>query len=109
MALHATDPAFLALRLTRDDAVCGEVAQRAYRGMAFRHQGMHDAAHESLKEALKARSRDMSIRHLALSERAEHYLAQNKKAMARKDLEHVLADDSGVEGVAERLAALSDA
>jgi hypothetical protein len=29
--------------------------------MAFRHQGMHDAAHESLKEALKARSRDMSI------------------------------------------------
>jgi hypothetical protein len=37
------------------------------------------------------------------------YLAQNKKAMARKDLEHILADDSGVEGVAERLAALSDA
>jgi hypothetical protein len=64
--------------------VCGVVAQRAYRGMAFRHQGMHDAAHESLKEALKARSRDMSIRHLALSERAETYLAQNKKARPAK-------------------------
>jgi tetratricopeptide (TPR) repeat protein len=80
-----------------------------YRGMAFRRQGMHDAAHEVLKEALKAPSRDMSIRHLALSERAENYLAQNKRAMARKDLERILADDSTVEGVAERLAALSDA
>ena len=52
--------------------------------MAFRQQGMHDAAHEVLKEALKARSRDMSIRHLALSERTENYLVQNKRAMARK-------------------------
>jgi hypothetical protein len=62
-----------------------------------------------LKEALKAPSRDMSIRHLALSERAENDLAQNKRAMARKDLERILADDSTVDGVAERLAALSDA
>jgi tetratricopeptide (TPR) repeat protein len=79
-----------------------------FRGMAFRQQGMHDAAHEVLKEALKARSRDMSIRHLALSERAANYLAQNKKAMARKDLERILAEDSDVDGVAERLEALGD-
>jgi tetratricopeptide (TPR) repeat protein len=80
----------------------------AYRGMAFRHQGMHDAAHESLKEALKARSRDMSIRHLALSERAANYAAQGKKAMARKDLERILAEDSTYPGLTEALAELSD-
>ena len=78
----------------------------AYRGLAFRNKGLLDAAHETLKEALKSKSRDPAIRHLALLERADNYLAQNKKAMARKDLERVLAEDSTVAGVAERLAAL---
>ena len=66
------------------------------RGQAFREQGFHDAAHESLKEALRSRSREASIRHLALAERAQNYLAQGKKAMARKDLERILAEDSDV-------------
>ena len=79
-----------------------------YRGMAFREQGFHDAAHEALKEALRARSRPAEIRHLALSERAANYLAQGKKGMARKDLERILAEDSNYEGVRERLAALAD-
>jgi tetratricopeptide (TPR) repeat protein len=78
-----------------------------YRGMAFRQQGFHDAAYESLKEALRSRSRPAEIRHLALSERATNYEAQGKKAMARKDLERVLAEDSNYEGVRERLAELS--
>jgi tetratricopeptide (TPR) repeat protein len=78
----------------------------AYRGMALRQKGLNDAAHEALKEALKARSRDASIRHLALLERADNYLAQGKKAMARKDLERVLAEDSTFNGVAERLSTL---
>jgi tetratricopeptide (TPR) repeat protein len=78
-----------------------------YRGMAFREQGFHDAAHESLKEALRSRSRPAEIRHLALSERAANYAAQGKKAMARKDLERILAEDSGYEHVRERLAELS--
>jgi Tfp pilus assembly protein PilF len=74
--------------------------------MALRQKGLNDAAHEALKEALKARSRDASIRHLALLERADNYLAQGKKAMARKDLERVLAEDSTFNGVAERLSTL---
>jgi tetratricopeptide (TPR) repeat protein len=79
-----------------------------YRGMALRQKGFTDAAHEALKEALRARSRSAAIRHLALVERADNYLAQNKKAMARKDLERILAEDSTVEGVADRLAALQE-
>jgi tetratricopeptide (TPR) repeat protein len=78
-----------------------------FRGAAFRRQGFHDAAHESLKQALRSRSRAAPIRHLALSERAENYLAQGKKAMARKDLERILAEDSGYEGVRERLDELA--
>ena len=77
-----------------------------FRGAAFRRQGFHDAAHETLKEALRSRSRAAPIRHLAFSERADNYLAQGKKAMARKDLERILAEDSDYEGVRERLADL---
>jgi tetratricopeptide (TPR) repeat protein len=78
-----------------------------FRGQAFREQGFHDAAHEALKQALRSRSRAAPIRHLALSERAQNYLAQGKKAMARKDLERILAEDSSYEGVRERLADLA--
>jgi tetratricopeptide (TPR) repeat protein len=77
-----------------------------FRGQALREQGFHDAAHEALKEALRSRSRVGPIRHQALSERAENHLAQGKKAMARKDLERILAEDSTYEAVRERLAAL---
>lgn len=78
-----------------------------FRGQAFREQGFHDAAHEALKEALRSRSRAPEIRHHALTERAQNYLAQGKKGMARKDLERILAEDSSYEGVRERLAELT--
>jgi tetratricopeptide (TPR) repeat protein len=78
-----------------------------FRGSAFRQQGFHEAAHEALKEALRSRSRAAPIRHLALSERAANFLAQGKKSQARKDLERVLAEDSGYEGVREQLAELA--
>jgi tetratricopeptide (TPR) repeat protein len=78
----------------------------AFRGSAFRQQGFHDAAHETLKEALRSRSRAAPIRHFALSERAANYSAQGKKAQARKDLERILAEDSSYEGVKETLAEL---
>ncbi len=79
-----------------------------YRGRAFRLEGLHDAAHVALKEALRSRSRMPEVRHLALSERAANYAAQGKKAMARKDLERILAEDSTYPGVTEALAALAD-
>jgi tetratricopeptide (TPR) repeat protein len=78
-----------------------------FRGRAFREQGFHDAAHEALKEALRARSRAAPIRHLALADRAQNYLAQGKKSQARKDLERILAEDSDYEGVREQLAELA--
>lgn len=78
-----------------------------FRGRAFREQGFNDAAHEALKESLRSRSRAAPIRHLALAERAQNYLAQNKKAQARKDLERILAEDSDYEGVRDQLAELS--
>jgi hypothetical protein len=78
-----------------------------FRGQAFREQGFYDAAHQSFKEALRARSRAAPIRHLALAEQAQNYLAQGKKAMARKDLECILGEDSGYEGVREQLAELA--
>lgn len=77
-----------------------------FRGQAFCEQGYHDAAHESLKEALRSRSRAAPIRHLALHERAQNYLQQGKKAMARKDLERILAEDSDYDGVREQLGHL---
>ena len=77
------------------------------RSRAFREQGFHDAAHEALKEALRSRSRGVQIRHMALAERAQNYLAQSKKGMARKDLERILAEDSDYEGVREQLAELT--
>jgi tetratricopeptide (TPR) repeat protein len=78
-----------------------------FRGQAFRQQGFHDAAHESLKEALRSKSRAAPIRHMALAERAKNYLAQGKKGMARKDLERILAEDSDYPNVREELAKLS--
>jgi tetratricopeptide (TPR) repeat protein len=78
-----------------------------FRGQAFRFQGFHDAAHEALKEALRSKSRAAPIRHMALAERAQNYLAQGKKGMARKDLERILAEDSGYPNVHERLAELT--
>jgi tetratricopeptide (TPR) repeat protein len=78
-----------------------------FRGQAFNAQGFHDAAHEALKEALRSRSRAAPIRHLALAERARNYVAQGKKAQARKDLERILAEDSDYEGVRQQLAELA--
>jgi tetratricopeptide (TPR) repeat protein len=78
-----------------------------FRGQAFRQQGFHDAAHEALKEALRSKSRAAPIRHMALAERAQNYLAQGKKGMARKDLERILAEDSDYPNVREELAMLS--
>lgn len=78
------------------------------RGAAFREQGHYTAAHETLKEALRSRSRAAAVRHLALLERAKNYLTQEKHGMARKDLERILAEDSDYEGVRELLAQLGD-
>lgn len=77
-----------------------------YRGVALREQGFCEASRGAFKEALKSKSRDQEIRYLGLSERAYTYLAENKRAMARKDLERILAEDANYTGVRERLGEL---
>lgn len=78
-----------------------------YRGIAFTEQGLFEAARESFKEALKSKKRATEVRHLALRHRAEAYVAEGKKAQARKDLERILAEDSSIDGVRERLQELT--
>ena len=80
-----------------------------YRGTAFAHKGLHDAAREAFKEALRARSRNAIIRHKALWGRAQVNLADGKRAMARRDLEKILAEDSDFPGLQEALAQITGA
>lgn len=74
------------------------------RGIAFREQGFPDAARESLKEALRIRTRPAELRQRALIERALTYLNEGKRAMARKDFERVLSENSAYPGLREHLA-----
>ncbi len=77
-----------------------------FRGIALREKGLTDAAREAFAEALASRKRAPVIRHRALLERARTYEAEGKRALARKDLERILAEDSHYEGLAEELQAL---
>jgi lipoprotein NlpI len=78
------------------------------RGVALREQGFHAAAREALKEALRIRTRPAEMRQLALVERGKVYVAEGKRAMARRDFERVLAENSTYPGIKAHLAALGD-
>ena len=77
-----------------------------FRGMALRELSHHTAAREAFKEALKSKSRHKVIRQRALIERARSYLQEDKRAMARKDLERVLSEDSSFPGLQELIGEL---
>lgn len=77
-----------------------------FRGVAFREQEFFDAARAAFREALRFRSRHPVVRHRALLERARCYDRERKFAMARKDLERILAEDSDYPGLAEALGEL---
>jgi hypothetical protein len=78
------------------------------RGVAFRELQMFDAARESFKKALAPRSRPAVLRHLALVERGQCYLAEGKRAMARKDFQKVLAENANYPGLADHLVAVGE-
>lgn len=78
-----------------------------FRGAALRERGTRDAAHEAFTEAPRARSRTKQVRHLALKERAINFIAQGKNAMARKDRERIIAEDSQYAGVADLVQSLA--
>jgi tetratricopeptide (TPR) repeat protein len=88
-----------------DDASTYLLVQR---GRAFREQGLHTAAREALKEALRLRSRSADLRLPALVERGLSYLAEGKKSMARKDFERVLAERSNYPEIVEILNSLTE-
>jgi tetratricopeptide (TPR) repeat protein len=77
-----------------------------FRGVALREQGYLDAAREALNEALKSKKRADVIRHRALLERARCYELDGKRALARKDLERIMAEDATYAGLHEALAEL---
>ena len=78
------------------------------RGIAFREKGMEDASLECFKRALSSKKdRSEGLLHRALFERAETYSRMGKKAMAIKDLEKILVDDSDYPAVQEKLDALN--
>lgn len=79
----------------------------AFRGFALREQGMNEGSLAAFKEALRATSRPIEIRNFALWERSLTYRAMHKKAMARKDLERILATDSNYPLIRQALQELS--
>jgi tetratricopeptide (TPR) repeat protein len=76
------------------------------RGIAFREKEMFVGALECFKRALAKKDRSEVMKHRALFERAENYTRMGKKAMAIKDLEKILVDDSDYPAVNEKLAEL---
>ena len=76
------------------------------RGIAFREKEMHDGALECFKRALAKKDRSEVMKHRALFERSDNYTRMGKKAMAIKDLEKILVDDSDYPAVDEKLSAL---
>ena len=77
------------------------------RGVAFREKGLNDGALECFKRALASKKRSEILLHRALFERAETYARMGKKAMAIKDLEKILVDDSDYPAVQEKLDSLN--
>ena len=77
------------------------------RGVAFREKGLNDGALECFKRALSSKKRSEILLHRALFERAETYGRLGKKAMAIKDLEKILVDDSDYPAVQEKLDTLN--
>jgi predicted Zn-dependent protease len=77
-----------------------------FRGTALSQVGQTGAAREALKAALAPRSRSAEIRHLALLARASTHLADGKKALAKKDLERVHAEDANFPGLDRALSEL---
>lgn len=77
------------------------------RGAAFREKGYYEAAREAFKEALRVRSRTSELRNIAYVERGRTYLIEGKPAMARKDFERVMAENSTYPGLAELVGSTS--
>jgi tetratricopeptide (TPR) repeat protein len=77
------------------------------RGIAFREQNFLDASLECLKEATAKRTRSEVVLNRGLWERAYTYERMGKKAMAKKDLEKIMAREPQYSGLVERISLLN--
>ncbi|NUR73839.1 MAG: DUF4236 domain-containing protein [Hamadaea sp.] len=87
----------------------GHALLMVLRGRALKELDYFEAAREVLKQVVAKRTVDVEIRHRALLERANTYLAERKIAYARKDLQRILAEDATYPGLAEALKELDAA
>lgn len=83
-----------------DDATCQLLF---FRANALYELKMFDGALEAARQALRSRSRRVELLRLARYIRALAYEASGRKAMARRDLERIYAEDSTFLDVAQRL------
>jgi hypothetical protein len=95
------------LRSSNDELGAGEADVAPPEGESLGDPQPSHREHPDQRTATAPVAALRCVRHLALAERAQNYLAQGKKGMLRKDLERILAEDSSYEGVRERLAELS--
>ena len=80
-----------------------------FRAIAFREEGMFDAAIETIRLARSSKKRHEDVLNKALFERAIIYEEQGKIPLAKKELSKILATDSDFPGVSERLKKLEGA
>ena len=97
------------IELTNDLTNEDEVTMLAlvYRAKALSCLGHNEAAITVLKEALRFRSRETELRHMALFVRAQVLIRQNRRAAARKDLEKILAEDADYPNIQRLLEKLT--
>ncbi|MCX6448738.1 MAG: DUF4236 domain-containing protein [Actinobacteria bacterium] len=76
------------------------------RGVAFREKGLHEAAVECFKRALKLKDSPEALEHRALFERGVTYALMGKRAMGIKDLEKILVDNPDYPEVEKKLSEL---
>jgi len=76
------------------------------RGVAFREKGLHEAAIECFKRALKFKDAPEALEHRALFERGVTYAQMGKRAMGVRDLEKILVDNPGYPEVEKKLSEL---
>jgi hypothetical protein len=69
---------------------------------------LHDRASATLTTRPTTRARPAALRHLALVERGQCYLAEGKRAMARKDFQKVSAENANYPGLADHLVAVGE-
>jgi tetratricopeptide (TPR) repeat protein len=80
---------------------------RIIQAEAMEHQGMDEAAIEVYRDTLRSRKRDTTLLKEARYSRAKLYLKLGKTSQAKRDLNHLYAEDPEFNDVAEVLQSLS--